>query len=93
MKSFPRRFGNQQARVCSAAFIMSGRKPRSVANPLESAITTPSEKILKECHTLYVDTENGKMIGNVGQGQSLQFSLGFFKETVKRYFQCTLAFI
>ncbi|KAF3850873.1 hypothetical protein F7725_012645 [Dissostichus mawsoni] len=38
---------------------MSGRKPRSVANPLESAITTPSEKILKECHTLYVDSENG----------------------------------
>lgn len=44
----------------SAAFIMSGRKPRSVANPLESAITTPSERILKECHSLYVDTENGK---------------------------------
>ncbi|KAK5932749.1 hypothetical protein CgunFtcFv8_004428 [Champsocephalus gunnari] len=38
---------------------MSGRKPRSVANPLESGITTPSEKILKECHTLYVDSENG----------------------------------
>ncbi|XP_049435372.1 uncharacterized protein si:dkey-98f17.5 [Epinephelus fuscoguttatus] len=38
---------------------MSGRKPRSVANPLESAITTPSEKILKECHGLYVDSENG----------------------------------
>lgn len=39
---------------------MSGRKPRSVANPLESAITTPSERILKECHNLYVDSENGK---------------------------------
>ncbi|XP_074494178.1 uncharacterized protein LOC141769223 [Sebastes fasciatus] len=39
--------------------MMSGRKPRSVANPLESAITTPSERILKECHTLYVDSENG----------------------------------
>lgn len=38
---------------------MSGRKPRSVANPLESAITTPSERILKECHSLYVDTEHG----------------------------------
>ncbi|XP_053726875.1 uncharacterized protein si:dkey-98f17.5 [Synchiropus splendidus] len=38
---------------------MSGRKPRSVANPLESAITTPSERILKECHSLYVDSENG----------------------------------
>ncbi|XP_071755732.2 uncharacterized protein LOC139911990 [Centroberyx gerrardi] len=39
--------------------MMSGRKPRSVANPLESAITTPSERILKECHSLYVDSENG----------------------------------
>ncbi|GAA6224793.1 uncharacterized protein LOC108878697 [Lates japonicus] len=38
---------------------MSARKPRSVANPLESAITTPSERILKECHSLYVDNENG----------------------------------
>ncbi|XP_033828104.1 uncharacterized protein si:dkey-98f17.5 [Periophthalmus magnuspinnatus] len=38
---------------------MSGRKPRSVANPLESAITTPSERILKECHSLYVDSDNG----------------------------------
>ncbi|XP_058491533.1 uncharacterized protein si:dkey-98f17.5 [Solea solea] len=38
---------------------MSSRKPRSVANPLESAITTPSERILKECHGLYVDNENG----------------------------------
>ncbi|XP_060894074.1 uncharacterized protein si:dkey-98f17.5 [Labrus mixtus] len=38
---------------------MSGRKPRSVANPLESAITTPGERILKECHSLYVDSENG----------------------------------
>lgn len=40
---------------------MSGRKPRSVANPLESAITTPSERILKECHSVYVDSENGKI--------------------------------
>lgn len=40
---------------------MSGsRKPRSVANTLETAITTPSERILKECHTLYIDDENGK---------------------------------
>ncbi|XP_040010800.1 uncharacterized protein si:dkey-98f17.5 isoform X2 [Xiphias gladius] len=38
---------------------MAARKPRSVANPLESAITTPSERILKECHSLYVDSENG----------------------------------
>ncbi|KAM9392787.1 uncharacterized protein KZ484_004106 isoform 2-T2 [Pholidichthys leucotaenia] len=39
--------------------MMLGRKPRSVANPLESAITTPSERILKECHSLYVDSETG----------------------------------
>ncbi|MCI4392864.1 hypothetical protein PGIGA_G00150590 [Pangasianodon gigas] len=39
---------------------MSGsRKPRSVANTLETAVTTPSERILKECHTLYIDDENG----------------------------------
>uniref|UniRef100_A0A3Q3JNY2 G domain-containing protein n=1 Tax=Monopterus albus TaxID=43700 RepID=A0A3Q3JNY2_MONAL len=37
---------------------MSGRKSRFVANPLESAITTPSERILKECHSLYVDSDN-----------------------------------
>ncbi|XP_061624162.1 uncharacterized protein si:dkey-98f17.5 [Phyllopteryx taeniolatus] len=38
---------------------MAARKPRSVANPLESAITSPSERILRECHSLYVDSENG----------------------------------
>uniref|UniRef100_A0A672FD74 Uncharacterized LOC115397853 n=1 Tax=Salarias fasciatus TaxID=181472 RepID=A0A672FD74_SALFA len=38
---------------------MSGKKSRSVANPLESAITTPSERILKECHSLYVDSDHG----------------------------------
>ncbi|XP_071338945.1 EH domain-containing protein 2 [Trachinotus anak] len=38
---------------------MSSRKPRSVANPLESTITTPSERILRECHSLYIDNENG----------------------------------
>ncbi|XP_046697540.1 EH domain-containing protein 1 isoform X2 [Silurus meridionalis] len=39
---------------------MSGnRKPRSVTNTLETAITTPSERILQECHSLYTDEENG----------------------------------
>ncbi|KAI2664956.1 EH domain-containing protein 1 [Labeo rohita] len=39
---------------------MSGcKKPRAVANPLESTITTPSERILKECHDLYIDNDNG----------------------------------
>ncbi|KAM9464710.1 uncharacterized protein ACWYII_009793 isoform 2-T2 [Salvelinus alpinus] len=44
----------------SSTTVMSGgRKPRSVANPLDSAITTPSERILRECHNLYIDSENG----------------------------------
>lgn len=38
---------------------MSGREARAVANPLESAITTPTERILKECHSLYVDSDHG----------------------------------
>ncbi|XP_035021978.1 uncharacterized protein si:dkey-98f17.5 [Hippoglossus stenolepis] len=38
---------------------MPSRKNRCVANPLESAITTPSERILKECHSLYVDSDHG----------------------------------
>ncbi|CAN9513259.1 unnamed protein product [Ophioblennius macclurei] len=47
---------------------MSGKKSRSVANPLESAITTPSERILKECHSLYVDSDHGlvKIAGSLG---------------------------
>ncbi|KAG1957958.1 uncharacterized protein si:dkey-98f17.5 [Pimephales promelas] len=48
---------------------MSGsKKPRAVANPLESTITTPSERILKECHSLYIDNENGlvKMAESLG---------------------------
>ncbi|KAL4636109.1 hypothetical protein GN956_G13723 [Arapaima gigas] len=45
-----------------------GRKPRLVANPLDSAISTPSERILKECHDLYVDGNNGlvKIADNLG---------------------------
>uniref|UniRef100_A0A671R529 Uncharacterized LOC107704964 n=1 Tax=Sinocyclocheilus anshuiensis TaxID=1608454 RepID=A0A671R529_9TELE len=39
---------------------MSGcKKPRAVANPLESTITSSNERILKECHTLYIDNDNG----------------------------------
>uniref|UniRef100_A0A672RG38 Uncharacterized LOC107599615 n=1 Tax=Sinocyclocheilus grahami TaxID=75366 RepID=A0A672RG38_SINGR len=48
---------------------MSGcKKPRAVANPLESTITSPSERILKECHTLYIDNDNGlvKMAESLG---------------------------
>ncbi|KAI4887427.1 hypothetical protein NFI96_023688, partial [Prochilodus magdalenae] len=41
-------------------FNMSGaRKGRSLVNALDTAITTPSERILRECHSLYVDNENG----------------------------------
>uniref|UniRef100_A0AAY4BLS1 Dynamin N-terminal domain-containing protein n=1 Tax=Denticeps clupeoides TaxID=299321 RepID=A0AAY4BLS1_9TELE len=36
-----------------------GRKPRTVANPLESATATPSERVLQECHGLYTDTDHG----------------------------------
>ncbi|XP_056457714.1 uncharacterized protein si:dkey-98f17.5 [Gadus chalcogrammus] len=38
---------------------MSSRKPRAVANPLETTTTAPGERILKECHNLYVDSEHG----------------------------------
>ncbi|KAJ3603696.1 hypothetical protein NHX12_028440 [Muraenolepis orangiensis] len=38
---------------------MSCKKPRSVANPLESTMSTPGERILKECHHLYVDSDHG----------------------------------
>ncbi|XP_048854699.1 uncharacterized protein si:dkey-98f17.5 [Brienomyrus brachyistius] len=37
----------------------SARKARLVANPLDSAISNPSELILRECHDLYIDDENG----------------------------------
>jgi len=39
---------------------MSGRgKNRGTANNLENATTSVNERILKECHTLYMDPENG----------------------------------
>ncbi|KAL7836863.1 hypothetical protein AOLI_G00281470 [Acnodon oligacanthus] len=39
---------------------MSGaRKGRSAVNALDTAFTTPSERILRECHSLYVDNGNG----------------------------------
>lgn len=40
---------------------MSGKvRQRVAANAAESATQTVNERILKECHTLYTDTENGK---------------------------------
>ncbi|XP_041348621.1 EH domain-containing protein 1-like [Gigantopelta aegis] len=39
---------------------MSGKvKSRSCANPVDSATQSLNERILKECHTLYIDPENG----------------------------------
>ena len=40
---------------------MSGKvRQRTAANAAESATQTVNERILKECHTLYTDPENGK---------------------------------
>lgn len=39
---------------------MSGKvKQRSAANTSESATTSVNERILKRCHSLYTDQENG----------------------------------
>ncbi|XP_050719227.1 uncharacterized protein LOC126999965 [Eriocheir sinensis] len=47
---------------------MSGKvKQRSAANTSESATTSVNERILKRCHSLYTDQENGL----VGIGESL----------------------
>ncbi|MGH0167341.1 UNVERIFIED_CONTAM: hypothetical protein FKN15_073686 [Acipenser sinensis] len=34
-------------------------KPRSVTNSVDSAVTSPGERILRECHAFYTDPENG----------------------------------
>ena len=40
--------------------IMSGKmKSRASANSTDSATVTVNEKILKECHSLYTDSEKG----------------------------------
>ena len=39
---------------------MSGKvKPRSSANAADTATQSLNERILKECHLLYIDPENG----------------------------------
>ncbi|KAK7089751.1 hypothetical protein V1264_024447 [Littorina saxatilis] len=39
---------------------MSGKvKPRSSANAADTATQSLNERILKECHQLYIDPENG----------------------------------
>lgn len=45
--------------ACNPAVMSGARKARLVANPLDSAISNPSELILRECHDLYIDDENG----------------------------------
>lgn len=40
---------------------MSGKiRSRASANTTDSATQSLNEKILKECHSLYIDPENGK---------------------------------
>lgn len=42
---------------------MSGKvRQRAAANTADSATLSTNEKILKECHTLYTDPDNGKDI-------------------------------
>lgn len=44
-------------------FRMSGKvKQRSAANTSEAATTSVNEKILKRCHSLYTETENGMFV-------------------------------
>ena len=41
---------------------MSGKvKARSSANAADGATQSLNERILKECHGLYIDAENGEM--------------------------------
>ncbi|XP_076845926.1 uncharacterized protein LOC143491100 isoform X3 [Brachyhypopomus gauderio] len=64
---------------------MSGaRKSRSVANALEAAITSPSERILKESHNLYVDNDNGVtdyLCAEISTSKQKKFSLVTFVDT------------
>ena len=42
---------------------MSGKvRQRTAANTADSTSLSVNEKILKECHTLYIDPDNGKNI-------------------------------
>ena len=42
---------------------MSGKvKQRSAANTSDAATTSVNEKILRRCHSLYTDTENGMVV-------------------------------
>jgi len=53
---------------------MSGKvRQRVSANAADSASSTVNERILKECHTLYTDPENGELM----MWFDLQFSAYF----------------
>lgn len=43
---------------------MSGRKTRASANAPENATLSVNERILKDCHSLYVDEERGEQTGS-----------------------------
>lgn len=44
---------------------MSGKlKQRNSANPTDAATLSINEKILKECHAVYTDPENGRLSWN-----------------------------
>lgn len=46
--------------VATSTCTMSGKlKQRSSANAAETATVSVNEKILKECHTLYTESEKG----------------------------------
>lgn len=43
---------------------MSGRKTRASANAPENATLSVNERILKDCHSLYVDEQRGEQTGS-----------------------------
>lgn len=50
--------------------VMSGKvKQKSSATAADSSTQSINEKILKECHTLYIDPDNGELIFLILQGE------------------------
>lgn len=59
---------------------MSGKvKHRATANTAESATITVNEKILRECHNLYTDEENGTSNTVVDYPTLIILFLGHFR--------------
>lgn len=51
---------------------MSGKvKQKSSATAADSSTQSINEKILKECHTLYIDPDNGELIFSYLQGEAV----------------------